>query len=210
MMEPATPVAVEQARDNFERTNAYEAVMRWFATTLAFVLFAGLGLSAPARAIDDAEGVGKAGERARPPGWILYLNKASGTVVEFPSGLFPVEAGAPPMGAGQRFTSRDGRAQLAIYALPNDRQATPEIYLKTKLRLNPATLHYQRVTDRFFAISGITGERIFYSRCNFAPAPAGNMHCIYLEYPAGEKRAWDRVVTRISRSLRAAPGVALR
>lgn len=27
------------------------------------------------------------------------------------------------------------------------------------------------------------------------------MHCVYLEYPNREERAWDGIVTRISRSL---------
>jgi hypothetical protein len=28
------------------------------------------------------------------------------------------------------------------------------------------------------------------------------IHCVDLRYPRGEKRAWDRIVTRISLSLR--------
>jgi hypothetical protein len=66
-------------------------------------------------------------------------------------------------------------------------------------------LTYDRITNKFFAISGRRGEATFYSRCNFAPENR-NMHCVYLEYPEREEPAWDRIVTRISRSLRA-PGI---
>jgi len=51
------------------------------------------------------------------------------------------------------------------------------------------------------AISGTRNDLTFYSRCNFVPKPNGTMHCVYLEYPEREERAWDGIVTRISRSL---------
>jgi hypothetical protein len=36
----------------------------------------------------------------------------------------------------------------------------------------------------------------FYSRCNFLASQNGKMHCVYLEYPYREERAWDGIVTR--------------
>jgi hypothetical protein len=63
-------------------------------------------------------------------------------------------------------------------------------------------LEYERVTPNFFAISAADQGRVYYSRCNFARSAAGRMHCIYLAYPERETKAWDGVVTRISRSLR--------
>jgi hypothetical protein len=59
------------------------------------------------------------------------------------------------------------------------------------------------VSRRFFAISGVHDGRIYYSRCNFDRDRAARMHCIYVVYPQREARAWDYIVTRISRSLRA-------
>ncbi len=59
------------------------------------------------------------------------------------------------------------------------------------------------MTNRFFAISGVKQSRTFYSRCNFARPAIG---CIYLEYPHRENPAWDRIVTRISLSLRVGRG----
>ena len=53
---------------------------------------------------------------------------------------------------------------------------------------------------------------IFYSRCNFSSDAGGAIHCFDMVYPQEAKRAFDYVVTRVSRSLRpletrgAAPG----
>ena len=43
---------------------------------------------------------------------------------------------------------------------------------------------------------------MFYSRCNYPRGSSGPMQCIYLLYPEAETRAWDAIITRISRSLR--------
>lgn len=43
---------------------------------------------------------------------------------------------------------------------------------------------------------------IFYSCCNFSSEMGGAVHCFDLVYPQHEQRAWDAIVTRISRSLR--------
>jgi hypothetical protein len=58
----------------------------------------------------------------------------------------------------------------------------------------------------FFAISSTQQGLIFYSRCNFSTDAGGAIHCLDLVYPQAEKRAWDDVVTRISRSLRPLEG----
>ena len=93
-------------------------------------------------------------------------------------------------------------AQLLIYSLPNETRATPARYLRDNLKAPRAALDYQRVTSSFFAISGASGGTIYYSRCNFSSNAGGAVHCFDLKYPEREKRAWDDVVTRISRSLR--------
>jgi hypothetical protein len=57
------------------------------------------------------------------------------------------------------------------------------------------------VTRSFFAISAVYEGVIYYSRCNFSRRSEDTIHCFDLKYPASEKRAWDDIVTRISRSL---------
>jgi len=72
------------------------------------------------------------------------------------------------------------------------------------LRMPRSALDYERVTRSFFAISTEGQGTVLYSRCNFASR--GTVHCIDLVYPQDVARAWDGIVTRISRSLRPLEG----
>jgi hypothetical protein len=131
-------------------------------------------------------------------GWRPYLDERTGTRVDFPSALFPVAGGATERGIGRVFESKDGRAKFSAYTLENDERDTPGSYLQKFLKVDPSTIDYRRVTNRFFAVSGIHDGKVYYSRCNFQ----GAMHCIYISYPERELRAWDGIVTRISLTLR--------
>ena len=96
----------------------------------------------------------------------------------------------------------DGRALLTIYSLANEARDTPASYLKTNLRLSRSSLDYERITPAFFAISSVRDDLVYYSRCNFSAGADAALHCVDLVYPQREQRAWDAIVTRISRSLR--------
>jgi hypothetical protein len=134
------------------------------------------------------------------PQWSVLSE--TGTAVDYPANVFSVEAGASPRGTGQRLQSDDGRAEFMLYVSPNDEHDSPASYVRKYLAIPKAKLDYSRITDRFFVVSGIQDGRVFYSRCNYPRGPSGPMHCIYLLYPQAETRAWDAIVTRISRSLR--------
>jgi hypothetical protein len=113
-----------------------------------------------------------------PQHWSI-MTDAWGTRVDYPSGIFTIEEGAPPRGIGRVLESADNEA-----------------------RLMASRIDYRRTTDRFFAVSGENTGSIFYSRCNFPDGKIGPMHCIFLSYRSSEKEAWDYIVTRISLSLR--------
>jgi len=134
-------------------------------------------------------------------GWRVFADEQYGTRVQYPS-LFSVVEGRPELGPGKRLVIPDRRAEFEIYSLPNTAGYTPRSYLAAKMKINPATVHYQRVAARFFALSAAKGGKIYYTRCNFSQLDGGAMHCVYLGYPASEKRAWDDIVTHVSFSLR--------
>ncbi len=129
-------------------------------------------------------------------------SQASARKVEYPAAIFEVSDGRAEQGIGERLRSADGRAVLTIYSRENDTAETPATYLKNNLRLARSALDYERVTPSFFAISSVRQGVIFYSRCNFSSEMGGAVHCFDLVYPQREQRAWDAIVTRISRSLR--------
>jgi hypothetical protein len=142
------------------------------------------------------------------------LSWGMGTVLVAASVLSGADARVPPRQSDaldwQTFTipgfgslrTSDGRAVLTIYSRENDTAETPASYLKNNLRLARSALDYERITPSFFAISSVRQGVIFYSRCNFSSEMGGAVHCFDLVYPQREQRAWDAIVTRISRSLR--------
>jgi hypothetical protein len=152
-------------------------------------------------------GQGK-GDFSGPEDWSTYVSPEAGTAVEYPANVFSVRDEASERESEARFRTQDGRAKLSVYSLPNEDRESPRSYIQHHLRIDPSRLTYKRITDRFFAISGTRDDLTFYSRCNFVPKQRGKMHCVYLEYPNREERAWDGIVTRISRSLSAPEGQA--
>lgn len=132
---------------------------------------------------------------AQPVKWTRYTIPQTGTTVDFPASIFTEEAGRPD-GYGQRYRTADGRADLTIQAAPNVANYSPAAFLAKKGP--PPRVQYKRVTPRFFAVSSYKGDKVWYDRCNFS---GGVVHCVLINYPVAEERAWDDVVTRISLSL---------
>jgi hypothetical protein len=134
-------------------------------------------------------------------GWNRFTDEQYGTSITYP-GRFSRAEGRPVLGPGKRLVTADRRAEIEIYSLPNAAHYTPRRYLAAKMNINPKSLHYQRVTSRFFVLSAARKGKIYYTRCNFSRSSGGPIHCVYLGYPQSEKRAWDGIVTRVSFSLR--------
>ncbi|MGY3077099.1 hypothetical protein ACVWZZ_003470 [Bradyrhizobium sp. LM6.10] len=132
---------------------------------------------------------------AQPVRWTRYNISESGTSVDFPSSIFTEAAGRPD-DYGQRFQTADGRADLTVQAAPNLENDSPATFLAKKHP--PPRIQYKRVTPRFFAVSSYKGDKVWYNRCNFSRRL---VHCVLINYPAGEERDWDNIVTRISLSL---------
>jgi hypothetical protein len=133
--------------------------------------------------------------------WTTFVEPNLGTRLELPSEIFAVHEGPSSKGFGEEYTTSDGRAALAVYSQRNLRHETPRTYLRRHYRAPRGVLDYVRVTRSFFAVSGVKEGTIYYSRCNFSRRSEDTIHCFDLKYPAHEKRAWDDIVTRISRSL---------
>ena len=88
-------------------------------------------------------------------------------------------------------------ADLTVQSVPNPGNASPAAFLAKKQP--PAGIIYKRITPDFFVVSSIRKDRIWYNRCNRGDS---SMNCVMINYPVAEKRQWDGVVTRISRTLK--------
>jgi hypothetical protein len=92
-----------------------------------------------------------------------------------------------------------------MYSIPNAYALSPAAFMRSKFAASRSSLTYDRVARNFFAISTRRGGLIAYLRCNFSANAGGALHCVELRYPESEKRSWDAIVTRISRSVRPLP-----
>ena len=134
--------------------------------------------------------------------WGEYAD-GRGTRIAYPTDLFVT----PERGEiGKAYTTRDGRARIHMYSMPNAKALAPSEFMRENFPASRSVLSYDRVTRNFFAISTRLKGMIVYMRCNFSSASGGALHCVDIRYPEREKRAWDAIVTRISHSVRPLPG----
>ena len=132
--------------------------------------------------------------------WITFVEPNFGTTLELPTEVFSVHEGSSYRGIGEQYKTSNARATLAVYSQQNSRHDTPQTYLRRNSLVPRRMIEYVRVTRSFFAISTTAKGMILYSRCNFSRR-SSTIHCFDLTYPASEKRAWNDIVTRMSRSL---------
>jgi hypothetical protein len=100
----------------------------------------------------------------------------------------------------QRFSGPDSETYFRIMGVDNKEELSPaEIrakYLKAQI---PGDVTYERTRTRFLVLSGHRGESIFYTRV----AVSGDRRTICImeiTYPRKDKRAFDSIVSRMSRS----------
>jgi hypothetical protein len=133
---------------------------------------------------------------AQPLSWQNYVVPETGAVAQIPTTIFSEDGGKPEIGYGKRFVTSDKRANLTVQSVSNDAGDSPAAFLAKKNP--PPDIEYRRVTSRFFAVSSVRDNKVWYNRCNFV---GRFVNCVLINYPAAEERQWDSVVTRISNTL---------
>ena len=146
-------------------------------------------------------GAGAARAETAAASWAIHRD-AQGTSVEYPRDVFAVEQEPSEQEPGRVFSTEDGRARFHVYSLPNPNALSPGAFMRANFRAQRSALTYDRVSQNFFALSTRREGMIVYLRCNFSSARSSTLHCVDIRYPVNEKRDWDGIVTRISRSLR--------
>ena len=116
------------------------------------------------------------GRFASPPtaGWTGYVDPRTGTAVDFPAEFSLSRQEKRSAASARAFARRTAGQNSRSMRCENDSNDAPRSYLAKNLIIDRSNIEYQRVTDRFFAISGVRHGRVFYSRCNFA----ARLHCI--------------------------------
>jgi serine/threonine-protein kinase len=105
-----------------------------------------------------------------------------------------------PNWSGKRFVSPDRRAWLAIYEARAD--GDTKGFMDSVAFAHGERVTYSRRGRGWVVSSGFKGDRIFYRKAMLACGDAA-WHQIAFEYPAAEKRAYDRFVTLTEKALAA-------
>ena len=133
--------------------------------------------------------------------WLTYTNARFAFAVDYPADLFPSYVLSDNSDGATFNAAGEGVAFRAFGFWNNDHQR-PAALLRE--RYEGKTLGYSVVKRDYFVASGKQdgrdGAAIFYDRCNLA---GERVVCVNLVYPAADRKKWDAIVQRLTRSLRA-------
>lgn len=139
-------------------------------------------------------------EAPRARDWQRYRNPRWGYALDVPIDLFATEVVLPD-GRGETMLSADRRSRLAVFALPNPTGKSLARVAADYLREagDPVVTYRRQTRNGHMVISGNRGSDVFYLR---VAEGRGGVHGLDLAYPTAVERAFDPIVTRISRSFR--------
>ena len=147
-------------------------------------------------------------------GWSNYVNERFGAAIDIPPG-FESDMPGPENGDGLTFRNTDDRAELRVwggnlpYSFKEDAAETATAERESGFAVSYEKAHnlsLEAAGKGWYVLSGEGSGRIFYMK---AVASCRGEQAVYfrIEYPAGLKREFDPVVTRLSVSLHAAPAL---
>ena len=136
---------------------------------------------------------------SRAESWTVYRDRVHDCRLEYPTSLFTQQP-LDMANKAQRFSGPDSRTYFRVMGVENKENLTPA-GVKTKyLRANvPGDLVYERTERSFLVLSGYRTGSIFYTKVAMS-ANQRSVCILEITYPRKTKRAFDHIVTRMSRS----------
>ncbi len=138
--------------------------------------------------------------------WATIHNKRFGFSIAYPANiLFP--APTPSGQDGRVLQSKDGRAKMLVATFENGENLSlsgyrdfllSDIYAGTKLDYAPQKA-------RWFVLSGVRGDQMFYERVTFS-CGGKLINSWAMLYPTAERKLYDKVVEAIARTYTAGSG----
>ena len=134
--------------------------------------------------------------------WAVYRDSVHDCRLEYPNSLFTQD----PLDVAedfQRFSGPDAQTFIRLMGVDNDDHLTPDGIKAKYLKANVGEdIVYESTKTDFLVLSGFRGDSIFYTR--IAVSGDNRTICVLeISYPRQAKRAFDDVVTRMSRSFAA-------
>lgn len=145
---------------------------------------------------------------ARSAQWLIYSNARFGTTADIPAQGFVAQ---PPSenGDGRAWFSTDGRSEILVFAALAVMVDNLRDYRRDTLgyaRDGGVDIVYNAGKKNWFVYSGFLGGDIVYEKVLMTRS-CGSLvaHHLFLRYPASQKKAFDSIVTHMSRSLQVQP-----
>lgn len=138
--------------------------------------------------------------------WATIKHPKRGFMIAYPASLFQSQSGVASED-GRAFVSPDGRARLLVGTFENTANFDLAGYRAYLLKENytGARLDYERTKDRWFVISGVRGDTMFYERVSFT-CGGRLVNSWAMLYPVSERNTYDRVVEAVARSYQPGAG----
>ena len=138
--------------------------------------------------------------------WTSYANARFGETIDIPPG-FVNDVGEPENGDGLTFHSADGKAELLVWGnnlVDEDFKADGQSRVGDE-SADGWDVSYQKDAGLAWSVySGSKGDRIMYARSISSCKGTQAVH-FRIEYPATQKKDYDAIVDRLSKSLKPPP-----
>lgn len=138
-----------------------------------------------------------------PSNYRTYVNKRFSYIISYPSDIL-IPQGEAANHDGQRFISKDGRVEMAVYGTNNVSDESIEEKYQEESQDQPdespgRTVTYKVLKGNWFVISGTEGDNIFYQKTILK----GDAFLTFtISYPKTSKDPFDKITERIVRSFK--------
>ena len=133
--------------------------------------------------------------------WAVYQDETEKCRLDYATNVFTL--GKKDAEDFQRFSGPSKDIYFRVAGLSNDESLSPrEIRAEYIKNRGKAEIVYERTKSDFLVLSGIRDRKIFYSKIAVSPN-AKHICVLHIVYPQKAKRAFDAIVTRMSRSFKA-------
>ena len=138
--------------------------------------------------------------------WATLKNDRHGFTIAYPIDVFEQKT-EPTTDEGRVLQSKDGKAKLLIGAFENAENSSLDDYRQFLLdsQWAGAAIDYSPVRKKWFVLSGIKDDQIFYERVSFT-CGGKLINSWAMVYPTAERKVYDRVLEAIAKTYLAGAG----
>lgn len=127
-----------------------------------------------------------------------YKNTRFNYSITYPADIL-IPQGESANRDGQKFRSRDGRAEMLVYGSHNALNQTLRQLYSEEISHPHRTVTYKTLKGNWFVVSGIEDGKVFYKKSIFS---RGVFKSFRIDYDESQKKLYDSLTARMARSFR--------